>query len=125
MFGLLGGTPGDSTGRGSTGTGTGGTAGSASASNIASTARDFCEDRTAARVDELKHACSSSVSSCRIAGFDKDFSIRSDIHVLVVGDPGLGKSQLLRAVANIAPRAVFVCGNTATAAGLTVSVCRY
>lgn len=29
---------------------------------------------------------------------------RADIHVLVVGDPGLGKSQMLRACCNIAPR---------------------
>ena len=30
--------------------------------------------------------------------------IRSDPHVLIVGDPGLGKSQLLHACVNIAPR---------------------
>ena len=48
--------------------------------------------------------------------------VRPDIHVLIVGDPGLGKSQLLRAAAAVAPRSVFVCGNTTTAAGLTVSV---
>ena len=36
----------------------------------------------------------------------KECSIRSDIHVLIVGDPGLGKSQMLRAAAGISPRAV-------------------
>lgn len=36
---------------------------------------------------------------------------RSEIHVLVVGDPGLGKSLLIQSCANIAPRGVFVCGN--------------
>lgn len=40
------------------------------------------------------------------------------------GDPGIGKSQLLRAAANIAPRSVYVCGNTTSAAGLTVSTGR-
>lgn len=50
--------------------------------------------------------------------------VRGDPHVLVVGDPGLGKSQLLHACARIAPRGVFVCGNTASIAGLTVSVGR-
>ena len=50
--------------------------------------------------------------------------VRSDIHVLVVGDPGLGKSQLLRAAAAVAPRSVFISGNTATTAGLTVAVSR-
>lgn len=49
---------------------------------------------------------------------------RSDVHVLVVGDPGLGKSQLLRATSAVAHRSVYVCANTATAAGLTVSVTR-
>ena len=49
---------------------------------------------------------------------------RSDIHTLVVGDPGLGKSQLLRAAAAVSPRSVYVCGNTASNAGLTVSVTR-
>ncbi len=48
--------------------------------------------------------------------------IRGDPHVLVVGDPGLGKSQMLQAVAAIAPRGVFVCGNTTSTAGLTVTL---
>lgn len=51
-------------------------------------------------------------------------SIRRDVHCLVVGDPGLGKSQMLKAVSNIAPRGVYVCGNTTTTAGLTVTVVR-
>ncbi|KAJ9579973.1 hypothetical protein L9F63_004356 [Diploptera punctata] len=49
---------------------------------------------------------------------------RSDPHVLVVGDPGLGKSQMLQACASIAPRGVYVCGNTSTATGLTVTLTR-
>jgi len=57
-------------------------------------------------------------------GDGRSVSTRPDIHVLVVGDPGLGKSQLLRAVANCAPRVVSICGNTATTAGLTVAVTR-
>lgn len=36
---------------------------------------------------------------------------RSEIHVLVVGDPGLGKSLLIQSCSNISPRGVFVCGN--------------
>ena len=50
--------------------------------------------------------------------------IRGDPHILVVGDPGLGKSQMLQAVANIAPRSVYVCGNTTTTSGLTVTLTR-
>lgn len=47
---------------------------------------------------------------------------RQNIHVLLAGDPGLGKSQLLRAVASVAPKSTAVCGNAATVAGLTVSM---
>lgn len=53
-----------------------------------------------------------------------DIAIRKDVHCLVVGDPGLGKSQMLKAVSSIAPRGVYVCGNTTTTAGLTVTVVR-
>ncbi|XP_040380181.1 probable DNA helicase MCM8 isoform X2 [Oryza brachyantha] len=48
--------------------------------------------------------------------------VRGDIHVVVVGDPGLGKSQLLQAAAAVSPRGIYVCGNTTTNAGLTVAV---
>lgn len=48
--------------------------------------------------------------------------VRGDPHILVVGDPGLGKSQMLKSVVGIAPRGVYVCGNTTTTAGLTVAL---
>ncbi|KAJ3703254.1 hypothetical protein LUZ61_006959 [Rhynchospora tenuis] len=48
--------------------------------------------------------------------------IRGDIHVILVGDPGLGKSQLLQAAAGVSPRGIYVCGNATTNAGLTVAV---
>ncbi|EEC79367.1 hypothetical protein OsI_20256 [Oryza sativa Indica Group] len=48
--------------------------------------------------------------------------VRGDIHAVVVGDPGLGKSQLLQAAAAVSPRGIYVCGNTTTNAGLTVAV---
>ncbi|XP_073484716.1 DNA helicase MCM8 [Aquarana catesbeiana] len=50
--------------------------------------------------------------------------IRGDPHMLVVGDPGLGKSQMLQAVCNVAPRGIYVCGNTTTTSGLTVTLSR-
>jgi len=53
-----------------------------------------------------------------------EMKTRSDIHVLVVGDPGLGKSQMLRAASDVATRSVFICGITATTAGLTVALTR-
>lgn len=51
-------------------------------------------------------------------------TIRRDIHCLVVGDPGIGKSQMLKAMSGIAPRGVYVCGNTTSTSGLTVTVVR-
>ena len=47
---------------------------------------------------------------------------RADVHVLVVGDPGMGKSQMLISAASLAPRGVYVCGNTSSSSGLTVTV---
>lgn len=55
-------------------------------------------------------------------GSSNDIGRRTESHVLVVGDPGLGKSQMLQACANVSPRGVFVCGKSTTNAGLTVSV---
>ncbi|GJX26241.1 probable DNA helicase MCM8 [Tanacetum coccineum] len=48
--------------------------------------------------------------------------VRGDIHVIIVGDPGLGKSQLLQAAASVSPRGIYVCWNATTNAGLTVAV---
>jgi DNA helicase MCM8 len=50
--------------------------------------------------------------------------VRGDIHMLIVGDPGLGKSQMLKAACAVAPRGIYVCGNSASSAGLTVSVAK-
>ncbi|EAT44419.1 AAEL004200-PA [Aedes aegypti] len=47
---------------------------------------------------------------------------RSEIHVLIVGDPGIGKSQMLQSCAEVSPRGIFVCGNSTSNAGLTVAV---
>ncbi|CAJ1016612.1 MCM OB domain/MCM P-loop domain/AAA domain (dynein-related subfamily)/MCM AAA-lid domain containing protein, putative [Leishmania shawi] len=49
---------------------------------------------------------------------------RSSIHVLLVGDPGLGKSQLLRAACAVAPRSAFVCAHTSSSCGLTMTLTR-
>ncbi|NHN49991.1 minichromosome maintenance protein MCM [Halostella sp. JP-L12] len=45
--------------------------------------------------------------------------IRSEPHILVVGDPAMGKSDLLQYATKIVPRSVYTVGNSSTGAGLT------
>jgi replicative DNA helicase Mcm len=48
--------------------------------------------------------------------------IRGDMHVLLIGDPGSGKSQLLKRANIVAPKSRYVSGKGASSAGLTASV---
>ena len=49
---------------------------------------------------------------------------RGDINVLLVGDPGTAKSEMLKFAAKIAPRGLYTSGRGTTAAGLTAAVIR-
>ncbi|NOX71923.1 MAG: minichromosome maintenance protein MCM [Candidatus Micrarchaeota archaeon] len=47
---------------------------------------------------------------------------RGDIHILIIGDPSAGKSQLLKLVPEIIPKGKYVSGKGVTGAGLTATV---
>ncbi len=71
--------------------------------------------------DDIKEALALQL----FAGIPKSLPdgtrIRGDIHVLLVGDPGTAKSQLLRYIATLAPRGIYTSGKGTTAAGLTAT----
>lgn len=46
---------------------------------------------------------------------------RGEIHFLLIGDPGTGKSQFQRYISQLAPRSVVASGNASSAAGLTAA----
>ncbi len=48
-------------------------------------------------------------------------AIRSDIHMLLIGDPGSAKTRLLQAMARLVPKGIYVSGKSVTGAGLTAS----
>ena len=49
---------------------------------------------------------------------------RGDMHILLIGDPGVAKSVMLLFMANISPKGRYVVGKSASGAGLTASVVR-
>ena len=74
--------------------------------------------------DDIKKAI-----ACLLFGGSKKIlpdgmKLRGDINVLLLGDPGTAKSQLLKFVEKVAPIAVYTSGKGSSAAGLTASVQR-
>jgi len=51
---------------------------------------------------------------------DDGTKIRGDLHILLIGDPGVAKSQLLRYMSELSPRGIYASGKSASAAGLCV-----
>lgn len=55
---------------------------------------------------------------------EDETKLRGDIHILIVGDPGIGKSQILKYVSRLAPRSIYTSGKGTTGAGLTAAAVR-
>lgn len=71
---------------------------------------------------DIKTAVACSLFSGVPKNVHGKHSIRGDINVLLLGDPGTAKSQVLKYVEKTAHRAVFATGQGASAVGLTASV---
>lgn len=69
-----------------------------------------------------------AISYLLFGGTEKKISeglhIRGESHILLIGDPGIGKSQMLKSVSEIVPRKIYTSGRGSSAAGLTAAVIR-
>lgn len=72
--------------------------------------------------DDLKMACALSLFSGTRKKMPGGNYKRGDIHVLFVGDPGTGKSEILKSAVEISPRGLYISGKGSTAVGLTAAV---
>jgi DNA helicase MCM9 len=67
--------------------------------------------------------CKLAVAITVVGGVTRhhgSMKLRGEGHLLIVGDPGLGKSQLLKYAAKISPRSVLTTGTGTSGVGLTV-----
>ncbi|MEM1889490.1 MAG: minichromosome maintenance protein MCM [Pyrobaculum sp.] len=74
--------------------------------------------------EEIKEAVACLLFGGNEIVYPDGVRVRGDINILLIGDPGTAKSQLLKFVAKIAPRAVYTTGKGSSAAGLTAAVVR-
>jgi len=75
-------------------------------------------------LDDEKEALTLALFSGVSVEHDDGTRTRGDIHILMIGDPGTGKTTLLEAISEIAPRSVRASGGGASKAGMTAAAVR-
>lgn len=71
--------------------------------------------------DVIKEAIALQLFSAIPKTLPDGTQCRANEHMMIIGEPGLAKSVLLRRAVRLSPRGVYVSGKTASAAGLTAS----
>ncbi len=75
-------------------------------------------------LDSVKRAIALQLFGGCHKEMDDGTVMRGDMHILLMGDPGVAKSQLLRYMSALAPRGIYASGKSASAAGLTAAAVR-
>ena len=73
---------------------------------------------------DVKEAIALQLFGGAAKKLEDETKLRGDIHILIVGDPGIGKSQILKYVSRLAPRSIYTSGKGTTGAGLTAAAVR-